>query len=287
MSHFKPNDFGIKNEGKVTEKAKIVKINGATEPSIQGFEYKALSQGVGKYSEIKAKYGSLAATDAERVARATKDARFSLSPLLRDPLAVEEEERRVIDEKVRARGLKLAEEAKAEAIAVGYRDGMKKGHEEAFAKFQEAGAQRLESFTQVLEAVESAKEQIFLGNERFLIELIYKISRMLLLKELAVDREYVQRLAKDLIERVGVRENITIRISERDAETAGMLKEGLEKSLGTLKNLNIQVSNQIQFGGCVVETEWNAIDASVDRQLEGLYESLMGPKGMGEAVQKS
>jgi len=287
MSHFKPTQFEVKDEGDKLEKAKIVKMNASAEPAVQGFQYKALSQTVGKYAEVKSKYGSLAATDTERAARAKKDARFSLSPLLRDPLAVEEEERRVIDKKVREHVARLAEEAKAKSIAVGYREGLKKGHEEAFARFKEAGADRLERFTQVVEAVESAKEQIYLANERFLIELVYKISRMLLLKELKADREYVQRLARELIERVGVRENITIHISENDAETAGMLKEGLEKSLGTLKNLNIQISNQVEFGGCIVETEWNAIDASVDRQLEGIYETLMGSKGNSEEKETS
>ena len=279
MSKFKSADFQIKKELDKTNEVRVVKLNAPAEPRIQNFQLPQFKKGNGSYSEVKAKYGALAVTDPERAARSKQDGRFSLNPLLRDPLSVEEEERRVIEERVRDRVDALADEAKNKAAAFGYEDGLKKGYQEAYAKFQKEGAERLERFTALLQEAEGAKELIFRANERFLTEMIYRIARMVLLKELAADKDYVLRLARELIERVGVRENVTLRISEADAETMGMLKEGLEKTLGNLKNLNIQISNQVQHGGCIVETEWNAIDASVETQLQGLYQALNGRDG--------
>ena len=46
--------------------------------------------------------------------------------------------------------------------------------------------------------------------------------------------------------------------------------------MGDLKNLQIEGSDQFRSGGCTVETQWNAIDASIETQLKGLYDALMG-----------
>jgi flagellar biosynthesis/type III secretory pathway protein FliH len=48
--------------------------------------------------------------------------------------------------------------------------------------------------------------------------------------------------------------------------------------MGTLKNLTVEFSNQAHRGGCILETEWNAIDASLDTQFAGIYEALVGVK---------
>ena len=57
-----------------------------------------------------------------------------------------------------------------------------------------------------------------------------------------------------------------------------MLKDGLDKSLGGLKNLNVEVSEDVLAGGCVIETEWNKIDAGLQTQLDSMVEALFGKK---------
>lgn len=177
----------------------------------------------------------------------------------------------------------MAEDAKKIAAKQGYEAGMKQGYQESFQKFQDEGRSRVERLESLVTEFENAKEDIFRVNERFLIDLIYQISKMLLLRELSTDREYILRLAEELIQRVGMRENIHIKISSNDVESIQMIKSGLEKNLGVLKNLQIETSSQIQQGGCLIETEWNALDASIETQLRGIYEALLGKSPVGQA----
>ena len=280
MTHFKPGQFKINPEKSGFRRAgdqsdtRIIKVDDGGKPQVQEFELNNLNQNPPTYSEVKAKYGALAITDSERDNRSERDRRFSINSLLRDPLSIEEEERRIIGEKVRARVDALSEDARAQASAVGYEEGLQKGFEEAFKKFTVEGAENLEKFQEMVEAAENLKKDLFRVNERFLIELVYRIARMVLLKEVAVDREYVLRLAKELISRVGARDNITLKINSEDSKTLESLKEGLKKNFGEMNNLNIEVSSQVQRGGCRLETEWNAIDARVETQLEGIYREL-------------
>ncbi|MGZ3707783.1 MAG: FliH/SctL family protein [Bdellovibrionota bacterium] len=271
-----PKKIDIKEEATKSTDVRVVKIDTSREPDVRTFDFPKIQKaGDGDYGATKAKFGPLAATDAERVARAQKDRRFSLNPLLRDPLSVEQEERRVIEEKVRARVSALADDAKAEAAAVGYQDGLQKGYDEAYARFQKEAGERLGYLDQFLEAAETSKAEIFKANERFVMETVFRIARMVVLRELQTDKDYLLRLTRELIERVGVRDNISILINPEDLVSVKMLKDGLEQSLGALSNLNVEASTQIKRGGCSIETQWNLIDAAIDTQLQGLYEGLV------------
>jgi flagellar assembly protein FliH len=274
---FTPEKFQVDKESESLGDMRVVKLEEGVGHKISSFEPGGLTeQGRGDYATTRAKYGKLATTDKDRTYRSQKDTRFSLSELLRKPLSVEEEERRAIEEKVRARVASMADEVREKARTEGYQEGLQKGYEEAFRRFQQEGAERLARFEKLLGEAENAKQEIFRANERYLMELLFRIARTVLLREAQTDRQLVLRLARELIERVGVRENIRIKVHPDDAATIEMLKEGIEQALGSMKNLAVEVSNQIKGGGCAVETEWNAIDASIDTQLNGLYEALIG-----------
>jgi flagellar assembly protein FliH len=284
MTKFKSSDFHIQSEtGKSTE-IRVTELDANQRPDVKPFEFRVLKRsGEGDYQDIKDRYGPIAATDPERAHRSQKDRRFSLNPLLRDPLSVEDEERRIIEEKVGEKIRAVSEEAKAAAFDQGYQEGLKKGFEESFKKLQAESAQSIAHFNQLVSEAERAKEEIFQANERFLIELIFRIARTVLLKELHADKEHLLRLAKELVNRVGVRDNITLKISPEDADTISMLKGGLEKAFGNLTNLNVETSSKIKPGGCKIETEWNAIDTNLDTQLQGIYEALIGKSTGGES----
>ncbi len=284
MEHFKKNRFTVVEEDKTGKDVRVMKPDTLADPSVKSYEYPKFSTGAGDYKKVKNLYGSFAATDSERDHKAQKDKRFNLSPLLKGPLSVEEEEKRALDEKVRSRVEALSKEARDQARTDGYQEGLKKGHQEAFEAFRKEGEQRLARLDEFLSNVEGAKEDVFRANERFLLELVYRIGRMVTLKELSTDKEYLLRLIKELIDRVGVRENITIRVNPEELKTLSMLESDIAENFGTLKNISIEPSKQVASGGCVIETEWNAIDASVETQLKGVYEALIKT---GTAVSES
>jgi flagellar assembly protein FliH len=275
----------VKTESELTHnELRVMKLDTGAEAVVQQFHFGRLQRaGEGSYAATKAKYGAIAATDTERTQRAQKDRRFSLNPLLREPLSIEEEERRVIDDKVKTQLEAMAAEASAKGHDEGYKAGLEAGHKEAYRRFQQEAGERLQGFESMLLEAENAKQEIFRGNERFLMELVFRMAKMVTLKEISTDREYVVRLARELIERIGVRENIRIRIHPEDAKTAELLKPGLEATLGALKNLNVETSPEVQRGGCVVETQWNTIDASLETQFKGIYEALIAQGGAGES----
>jgi flagellar assembly protein FliH len=279
-SHFKPSQFNIKGEPGASQEPRVIRLDAPAEPVVTDYQFGNLDvKGKGDYRTVKSKFGALAATDPDRASRSRKDSRFSLNPLLRDPLAVEQEERRVIDSRVDEKVAAVRDQARREGHTEGFEAGRMQGFAKAHQEFQAEAAERLQAFESMLASMEEAHAEVFRANERYLIELVFRIARMIALKELSTDRDYVLRLAKGLIESMGVRENIRMEIHPRDLETVALLKEGLEKHLGTLKNLSIEASESVELGGCRIETQWNAIDARIETQLQGIHDGLLSVKG--------
>ncbi len=97
-----------------------------------------------------------------------------------------------------------------------------------------------------------------------------------MLKELGQDRDYLVRLCTELIEKTGLRDNLRLKVSPMDLETAEMLKAGIQQRLGEMRNLSVEPSADVA-GGCILESQWGAIDARLDTQLDGVLQALGGP----------
>lgn len=269
MPDFKPNQFHVRSEPKSGE-TRVLNLDLPEEVEVRTFEFGALKQppkSGGNFQSFQNKTGQ---------APAPKDARFSINPLLRGPLGIEEEEQQRIEKTVNERLAQLSEEVTRQAHEAGYKAGLEQGHQEAYQRFQQEGDARLQRFESMVSECEVAKDQIFKANERFLMELVFRLSRMVLLRELETDQKFLLRLSKELVDQVGIRDNITLRLNPDDIQTAAMLKEGLEKSFGVLKNLQIIESDEVHGGGCILSTEWSSIDASLETQLNNLYKALIG-----------
>ena len=220
--------------------------------------------------------GPLAATDTDHVGRTRKDSRFALNSVVRENLAVDQEERRAIDQQVQVRLTELGEAARQDGLEQGYQEGLKKGHQEGFAKFQREGMDRAIRLESMLAEIEGAKAAILAANERIVSEAVFAIARKVLLREIAQDSDYVLRLAKKLILDLGLRDNFRIRIHPEEMKSLEMIRSGLEKEFGVLKNVTVEASPDIELGGCMIETSLASIDASIETQLTSLHDAMVG-----------
>ncbi len=274
MREFNPPNLQIpKSQG---EDLRVIKLDlGVVELQVEDFKANEFKRGFSSYQQVKDKMGSLAASDERRV-RPRKDERFLLNSASKERLEIEHEERRILEERVQAEIARLREEAKVQGHAEGLEAGRRQGIEEATAEYKKVAEEKLSVLEGIARQMEGFRSAIYQANEAHLIQLVYRVARMCLMKELKADPDYVKRLAKLLVERVGVRDHIKIGVSEYDAASVGELRESLEKAFGQMQNLQIAVNPQILSGGCILETERNLIDADVDQQLEAIRQELLG-----------
>jgi flagellar biosynthesis/type III secretory pathway protein FliH len=94
------------------------------------------------------------------------------------------------------------------------------------------------------------------------------------LKEIKTDHEYVRNLCTLLVEKIGAKDHVKIKIGADDFAQIETLREYLKQQFADLKNIQIDVSDEFINGGCKIETDLARINASVDTQLQLINKAL-------------
>jgi len=184
MSKFKLNNYKITAEPDRVGEVRVKNVDQDQNPEVKDFDFQVFKKSEhSDYKTVKSKYGPLAITDVERTARSQKDRRFSLNPLLKEPLSVDQEEQRILEDKIKSNIQSIAQEAKVQAITAGYQEGLKKGYEEAFKQVKTEGLASVQKFDQLVIEMEGAKDAIFQANEKALVEIVYRIIERTFLRQ--------------------------------------------------------------------------------------------------------
>ncbi|MES2554406.1 MAG: flagellar assembly protein FliH [Pseudomonadota bacterium] len=153
----------------------------------------------------------------------------------------------------------------------GYTKGMQEGFAVGMAKAREFAEEDRQRFVTLMgsfrEALEKSDEKI----ADDLLSLALDIAKSMLKQKLNVDAAVVLPVVRDAIHYLPhVQQPARILVNHDDAQ---LLREYLAEELSTQKWL-VQEDNNIERGGCLVETGANQIDASNEVRWKRLSDSL-------------
>lgn len=223
---------------------------------------------VNDYETNKKKFGTVALTDPEA------DNRFNLHPASRKFLGIEKEEHRHLEGRINEEVAKRIDELRESARAEGFEQGRAEGEKIAKEEFTNRVQPLFENFQSILAGFDGAKDEIYHSNEDFLIQLVFQVAQQVLLKELKADRDYVKNLCSQLVEKIGAKDHIKIKIGKDDSDQIESIREHLKQQFIDLKNIQIDVVEGFENGGCKVETDLARINASVETQLQLISQAL-------------
>lgn len=199
---------------------------------------------------------------------------FRLDQNVAGQLGIEEKERQAAEARIQKELERRWETLKEKAEVEGYTKGLEEGKKEAYQAEAPRIQERMAKLDQLLLQFDQAREKIFLANEAFLMDIIAQVARMVILREVEIDREYLHRVVIALIQQLGTREDMKIWISEPDSQNLEELKRAVEKEFGKLSNTTIESHPEIPVGGCKIETRFGVVDASVQTQIENVMKAL-------------
>jgi flagellar biosynthesis/type III secretory pathway protein FliH len=220
------------------------------------------------YGTVKKRFGTLANTDAGG------SNHFNLHPAAKKLLGVEKEERSHIEGMVQAEVEARLEELREEAFQKGLEAGRAEGKTLAEQEHRAIMEPMEERFSGLIAEFDALKKELYSANESFLISLVFQVGKQVLLRELQTDRDYVKRLTAHVVEKVGAKDHVRIRVGRQDAEMMEQIKEHLKLQLPDLKNVQIEASDDLPLGGCKVETDLSRMNASVETQMAAIEKAL-------------
>ena len=261
---------------------KVLKVDDNSKREIDRFEFKSLNKPASNvYTTPVLKGGSLPKSDITEIADHEivvspdkKESRFKIDPIIKDLLTYDEREENEIKVRVENEIDRIRTQVEAEARDKGYQEGFEQGKQEAKTEFEKNAKSEYEKIIQFVTSVESLKSEIYSSQERFLLEVIFHVTQNIIHKELSKDSDYVPRLIRDVIEKVGSREQVKIWVNSAQIEKAKALVPDLEKKFTELKSISVETNPQLEEFDAVIETDWNRVDASLKTQLETMHHIL-------------
>jgi flagellar biosynthesis/type III secretory pathway protein FliH len=204
----------------------------------------------------------------------TNGTRFDLHPAAKKMLGVEDEESTEVEEKVNARVEVALAIVRDEAYQEAFGRGLVEGKAQAELEFLASIRPLYEQFEVMCKTFEGIKQEMYAANEQMLMQLMFQIGKNVVLKELSTDREYVQRVLGMMVEKIGAKDHVKLKISRQDFANIEQIRQFLKVEFPELKNVQIEASDDLVLGGCKIETDLARINASVETQFRSIEKSL-------------
>lgn len=206
---------------------------------------------------------------------------FTISPIVRqhrgmNDQEVREHEMRVQDE-VERRIAKIEEQA----FEKGYQEGIKKGMEETFSQTRIETESKIEHLTEMINEVIAYKAELLDAEKKEVYRMVRNLTKWVILKELKDDGLYIERLLEKLILELQTKNNLLIQVNKHHFEQMPDVLEHVEKKLGQLKNVRVEVDFDVHRQGLVVESENGIVNGDLSQQFVNL-DKLFATLGLHE-----
>jgi len=156
------------------------------------------------------------------------------------------------------------------------RDAFSKGFAQGERAGGEAAAQRAEAMlrrlTETLEELTTLRQQMIHETERQMVQLALAIARRVMHREVSIDQDLLIAMARVALDRLGESAQVTVRLSPEDFEATAAVRSA--QWTGT--HVTVVADARVGRGGCRVESEFGAMDAGVDGQIQEIARALLG-----------
>jgi flagellar biosynthesis/type III secretory pathway protein FliH len=165
-----------------------------------------------------------------------------------------------------------------DAYQKGFNDGLDKGTVEGERRGFECASKNLEplldSFRIALLQLKNLRAGTLGQIEKEVVELAIAIARKVVCREIEMDREIVLYVAREALSRIDEPGKITIKMSPQDFEFINAASYKLSDEIGNIDNVSLEAADNIQSGGCIIETSMGEIDARIENQIHAVEESF-------------
>ena len=239
-------------------------------------EYKA------NFEKEKQQLLAQAQAESERIIKQAEDTAFAEVKRQTDQAAIiksdAESEANAIIEKAKAEAAQIVAEANAqhdkivsEARSEGYEQGSSEGYEKGKAEVERL----IERMHKVLEAVMQRREEILQDTESQIVELVILMARKVIKILSENQKNVIMANTVAALRKVKTRGNVTLRVNIEDVKLTTAHADEFIQHVENVQGITVQEDSSVEKGGCIVETDFGAIDARISSQLQELENKIL------------
>ncbi|MBP3608378.1 MAG: flagellar assembly protein FliH [Treponema sp.] len=178
-----------------------------------------------------------------------------------------QEEASQIREKAENEKIAIQSDAKNEGFKIGREEGYKVGEEEV--------NRLIDRSHKILEAVMSRREEILNETEQQIVELVLLMTRKVIKIISENQRQVVVANILQALKKVRGRGEVTLRVNLQDVNLSTQHIQDFIKQVENIKGITVIEDSSVDKGGCIVETDFGAIDARISSQLSELESKIL------------
>lgn len=159
--------------------------------------------------------------------------------------------------------------------ATAHQDGYKEGHEQGFMEGQNEVNRLVERVHKIVESVMVRREEILCETEQQIVELVLLMTRKVVKIISENQKTVVLSNVLAALKKIRTRGNITLRVNTEDLKLTTAHVDEFIKRIENVNGISVIEDSSVDKGGCIVETDFGAIDARISSQLAELENKIM------------
>lgn len=239
-------------------------------------EYKA------QFEQEKQQLKADAQKEAERIIKAAEDTAFAEVKRQTDQAAVikadAENEAAQIVEKAKAEAAQIVAEANAQhdrIVSEARNEGFEQGSQEGYEKGSAEVERLIERMHKILEAVMQRREEILQDTESQIVELVILMARKVIKILSENQKNVIMANTVAALRKVKTRGSVTLRVNIEDVKLTTAHADEFIQHVENVQGITVQEDSSVEKGGCIVETDFGAIDARISSQLTELENKIL------------
>ena len=235
-----------------------------------------------QFEQEKLQLKADAQKEAERIIKAAEDTAFAEVKRQTDQAAVikadAENEAAAIIEKAKAEAAQIVAEANAQhdkIVSEARNEGFEQGSQEGFDKGSAEVERLIERMHKILEAVMQRREEILQDTESQIVELVILMARKVIKILSENQKNVIMANTVAALRKVKTRGNVTLRVNIEDVKLTTAHADEFIQHVENVQGITVQEDSSVEKGGCIVETDFGAIDARISSQLTELENKIL------------
>ena len=163
------------------------------------------------------------------------------------------------------------ERLRSEAQTNGFEQGHKEGYEKGVAEVDRL----IDRMHRILEAVMQRREEILADTESQIVELVILMARKVIKILSENQKNVVMANTLAALKKVKTRGEVTLRVNLEDVKLTSENAQEFIDHVENIKGITVLEDSSVERGGCIVETDFGAIDARISSQLQELENKIL------------
>jgi flagellar assembly protein FliH len=199
---------------------------------------------------------------------------FKISELVAQQAGISQLESDAHQDKINAQVLERLKEVQEKAYKEGYELGLVEGTEKSFQENKAALMDKLKIMEAQLKRMEDLKQHLLVDNEAALIKLVFLTAKKIAMRDLEEHREAVWELLKGVVSEIQADERVVVKLSTEDMYFIETLQDKSGERIESLQRVKFVADDTIKSGGCMIETEYGNVNATVEERVERTWQTL-------------